>query len=246
MSVEYRYTEIEQHRIYSLHDGHGAHVVLLHGFSGSSSWWRHNLPAFCRHFSTSAPDLVGFGKSRGGRQPNIAEMSTLVVHWMRTNGIERAHIIGHSMGGQVAIHIAADHPAAVDKLVLVSAAGTPRTISIAQATRFLSEIIPPRAWGSPRFLPTIARDALRAGPGTLLRAAAHLIRDDVRPLLSRIQAQTLLVWGTLDALTPLRDGESMARAIANAELHVYDDAAHMPMVDQAAKFNRDVVEFLLR
>jgi pimeloyl-ACP methyl ester carboxylesterase len=149
------------------------------------------------------------------------------------------------MGGQIAIHMAANAPARVNKLVLVSAAGIPRDLTIAAITRFVAEIVPPRRWGKPAFLPTVATDALRAGPRSLLSAANLLLRDDVRPLLPKITAPTLLVWGRLDPLTPVAHGEYMAQHITHSQLSIYEEAAHMPMVDAPARFNREVLSFLL-
>jgi pimeloyl-ACP methyl ester carboxylesterase len=229
-----------------MHTGEGPPLVLLHGLSGSARWWRHNVPALAEHFRTHTPDLVGFGHSRTwAAQPSMPQMAELLAQWLEINEIERAHLIGHSMGGQIAIHIAAQWPARVDKLVLVSAAGIPREMTASKVARFIAEIMPPRGWGKPAFLPTVAADALRAGPRSLLGAAHLLLRDDVRPLLARIQAPTLLVWGRLDPLTPVATGEYMAEHIANSRLLTFDDAAHMPMVDAAQRFNQEVLQFLL-
>lgn len=232
-------------RIHALHTGSGSALVLLHGLSGSARWWAHNVPALAQHFRTHTPDLVGFGASRNRTaQPTIPEMAELMAEWLERNGIERTHLIGHSMGGQIAIHIATKWPDRIDKLVLVSAAGIPRALSFTGVTRFLAEIVPPRGWGKPRFLPTVAADALRAGPRSLISATSLLLRDDVRPLLPRIVAPTLLVWGRLDPLTPIAHGEYMREHIPGARLSVFDDAAHMPMVDAPARFNAEVLGFL--
>lgn len=225
-------------------DGSGPPVVLLHGLAGSSAWWRYTTPALARQFTTYAPDLVGFGRSRGPLRATIADRAELLAEWMEAVGLPTSHIIGHSMGAQIAIHLAAAHPERIAKLVLVSAAGIPRPVAITQAARLLSEIIPPRAWGTARFIPRIAVDTLRAGPFSVARATASILLDDVRPLLPHITAPTLLVWGTLDALTPLRDGEYMNAHIPNARMLVVDGAAHMPMVDQPERFNTEVLGFL--
>jgi pimeloyl-ACP methyl ester carboxylesterase len=236
---------IGRYRIHALHTGHGNALVLLHGLSGSARWWRHNVPALAAHFRTHTPDLVGFGHSRNWfAQPAIPEMAELLAQWLDLNEIARTHLIGHSMGGQIAMHIAAKWPERVDKLVLVSAAGIPRPMSLTAVTRFLSEIVPPRRWGKPAFLPTVAADALRAGPRSLLSATNRLLRDDVRPLLTRISARTLLVWGRLDPLTPVEHGEYLHAHIAGSQLLVFEDAAHMPMVDAPERFNREVIGFL--
>lgn len=236
---------VGRYRIHALHSGHGHPLVLLHGLSGSSRWWSHNVPAFAKHYRTHTPDLVGFGRSRGWvAQPSIEEMSVILEEWLDLNEIESTHLIGHSMGGQIAIHLAARSPQRIRRLVLVSAAGIPRELSFSALTRFVAEIIPPKAWGTRAFLPRVAADALRAGPRVFLAAANHLMRDDVRPLLSRIQAQTLLVWGKLDVLTPFMNGEFMAQHIPNARLITFEDAAHMPMIDRPERFNQEVLDFL--
>jgi pimeloyl-ACP methyl ester carboxylesterase len=239
-------TRIGRYRIHALHTGSGRALVLLHGLSGSSGWWRYNVPALAEHFRTHTPDLVGFGRSRGWlAQPTIPQMAELLWQWLDELKIERAHLIGHSMGGQIAIHMATMQPARVDRLVLVSAAGIPRQLSLVATARFIAEVVPPKRWGSPAFLPSIAADALRAGPRALLSATNYLLRDDVRPLLPQIASPTLLVWGRLDPMTPLAQGEEMARLIPGAQLMVFDDAAHMPMVDRPERFNREVLQFLL-
>jgi pimeloyl-ACP methyl ester carboxylesterase len=236
---------IGRYRIHALHTGAGSALVLLHGLSGSARWWRHNVPALAEHFRTHAPDLVGFGQSRSWTtRPSIPEMAELFEQWLDMNEIERTHLIGHSMGGQIAIHMAAKWPGRINRLVLVSAAGIPREMSLTAVTRFLAEIVPPRGWGKATFLPTVAADALRAGPRSLLSATSSLLQDDVRPLLPRISAPTLLVWGRLDPLTPLAHGEYMRDHIAESRLLVFDDAAHMPMVDAPERFNREVIAFL--
>ncbi len=236
---------IGRYRIHALHTGEGTPLVLLHGLSGSARWWRNNVPALAQHFRAHTPDLVGFGHSRNwGAQPSVPQMAEVLEQWLDINEIERAHLIGHSMGGQIAIHIAARWPTRVDKLVLVSAAGIPRDLTLTAVARLIAEIAPPRSWGKPAFLPTVAADALRAGPRSLLGAAHFLLRDDVRPLLPHIQASTLLVWGGLDPLTPVAAGEYMAAHIARARLIVFDHAAHMPMVDAPERFNREILQFL--
>lgn len=236
---------IGRYRIHALHSGTGDALVLLHGLSGSSRWWSHNVPAFAENFRTHTPDLVGFGRSRGWvAQPSIEEMSVILEKWLDINDIEHTHLIGHSMGGQIAIHLAARSPARIRRLVLVGAAGIPRELSFSALTRFIAEIIPPKAWGAPSFLPTVAADALRAGPRVFLAATNHLMRDDVRPLLPRITTPTVLIWGKLDPLTPFVHGQFMAEHIPNARLIAFADAAHMPMIDQPARFNEEVLRFL--
>jgi pimeloyl-ACP methyl ester carboxylesterase len=243
--VERRDTRVGPHRIHSVHAGDGAPLVLLHGLSGSHRWWRHNIDVFATRFRVHVPELVGFGASRvRGRRLGIVELRDVVAEWLNALAIRRPHLIGHSMGAQIAIHLAAETRIAPPRMVLVAAAGIPFEYSVAELGRFVSAALPPRAWGAPTFLPTIGIDALRAGPRSLLRAGLALLSDDVRPLLARVQSATLVVWGRLDPLLPLAHGEIMARGISGARLVVVDRAAHNVMADRPAAFNRIVLDFL--
>jgi pimeloyl-ACP methyl ester carboxylesterase len=239
-----RQTRIGEFTIQSEHAGAGADVVLLHGLSGSCRWWRFTTPALTRRYAVHIPELVGFGRSRRpGRQPDVPELADVMAEWLRVMGLEEYALVGHSMGGQIAVHMAADHHMP-ERLVLVSASGLPREWRLRDAGRFVARALPPRSWGSPMFVPTIAVDALRAGPRALLLATRHLLSDDVTQLLPRITCRTLLIWGELDPLVPLEHGRAMFEAIDAARFVVLRDAAHNPMADRPAEFNRVLLEFL--
>ena len=220
-------------------------MLLLHGLCGSHRWWRYTIPALRTEHRVHVPEMVGFGGSRGAaRQPSIAEMAGLMVRWLDALELERTDFVGHSMGAQVGIHLAARWPQRVRRLVLVSAAGVPRRVSPVRLAELWGEFLWPRAWGRPSFLPTIAADALRAGPRTVARAVLHILGDDVRPLLPRVTAPTLLIWGARDPLTPVADGRLMAELLPESRLVVLEDAAHNPMADRPQRFNREVLDFL--
>lgn len=238
--------EVEGYRIHAVEAGSGDEcVVLLHGLSGSSRWWYRNVPAFAAGYRTLVPDVIGFGRSRhGGRIPSIPDLAAALAAWMEAAGASPAHVVGHSMGGQLAIHLAARFPERVQRLVLVDAAGVPRPRSPAELLRFVREVAPPGRWGDLRFIPTMAGDALVAGPRTILRALWGILRDDVRPLLGRVAVPTLIVWGERDGIVPLADGRRMRAEIPGARLLLLNGAAHNPMVDRAEDFNGAVLRFL--
>lgn len=241
---ELRRTAVGEFQIHSEHVGRGPSVVLLHGLSGSRRWWRYTTPALACRYRVHIPELVGFGGSRGAaRQPDIPEMAAVIAHWLDQVCPDDYRLIGHSMGGQIALHIAGRHRLP-ERLVLTAATGLPRPLTLRDAAQFIAGALPPRRWGAPLFMPTIAADALRAGPRALIRATQHLLLDDVRPLLPRIRCATLVVWGGLDPLVPLSHGEAFAHSIPGARLVVLEDAAHNPMADRPAEFNRIVLDFL--
>lgn len=238
-------THLDDVSIAALHAGAGPDVVLVHGLCGSRRWWRANMPALARRYRVHVPELVGFGASRGApRQPDIPEMAEILIQWLDALGVHHAHLVGHSMGGQISIHMAAEHADRIDRLVLISPAGVPRDLTPRAVARLATEIVPPRGWGKPSFLPTLAADVLRTGPRVLLSATRHLLADDTRPLLPRIRQPTLVVYGRLDPLIPEDHARLMAERIPNSRFLPLPDAGHNAMLDRPEEFNAAILEFL--
>jgi pimeloyl-ACP methyl ester carboxylesterase len=220
----------------------GEPVVMVHGLSGSTRWWARNLPALARRYRLYLVDLPGFGAMRRlGRHFVLAEAASWLSEWMRAVGLERAHLAGHSMGGYVAIRLAAGRPELVGRLVLVAPAGTPTGRSM------LGHLVPlllAARYSAPAFLPVLARDALRMGPVTLWRAARDLLAEDVREDLRRIEVPTLLVWGENDPLIPPAVGDLLREEITDSRLLVLKRAAHVPKFDRSEEFDAGLLAFL--
>lgn len=220
--------------------GSGPPVVLVHGLSGSSRWWRRNIGALTPHRRVYVVDLIGFGASRAQLPFALAEAAGYLTRWLDQLELERISLVGHSMGGMIAAELAADAPERVDRLVLVDPAALPLD---ARRLRHALSLLRELRYLSPSFLPVLIADALRAGPLTLWRAATALMLADLRPKLALIRAPTLVIWGEHDALVPVAFAQQLAQYLRYEELVVIKGAGHVPMWDRPQEFNRVLLEF---
>jgi pimeloyl-ACP methyl ester carboxylesterase len=222
--------------------GDGPPLVLVHGLAGSTRWWSRNLPALASRHRVHLVDLPGFGAmARGRTRFVLRDAASWLLAWLDAVGAAPASIVAHSMGARIALAAASERPDAVDRLVLVAPAGldTGRSLAAHAAPLALAA-----ARGGPRFVPLLVRDALRAGPRTLLRAARDLLDDDVHAALASVRAPTLLVFGAHDRLVPAALGEVYCRELADARLVVLERAGHVPMLEQPGRFDAVVLAFL--
>ena len=224
--------------------GAGTPVVLLHGLSGSSRWWSRNIDALAEKHLVAAVDLVGFGQNRRFRGlplllPSFGETTALLARWLETFG-EPVHLVGHSMGGQIATALTAERPDLVRSLILVNAAGMPFHLDPRPHMR----AVPKPPYGGVGIARVLVPDFFRAGPASVAVASARVMRGDMRDRMHAIHVPTLLVWGENDPLVPLIYGEAMQREIAGSRLVVIPGAAHVAMWDAPAEFNRVVLAFL--
>ena len=222
--------------------GEGEPVILIHGLSGSMRWWRPILPALTRHYRVYLVDLPGFGSmARARRRFVLAGAASWLWQWMEAVGLPSADLVGHSMGGYICLHLAAERPAAVRRLVLVAPIGIP-----SRRTR-LAHLVPlarSLRHSTGAFLAILLADALRSGPLTLWTAAGDVVTLDAQHLLPRIQVPVLLLWGARDPLVPPAAGSVLARGLADARLLVLDGAGHVPMFDRPWQVTDALLAFL--
>lgn len=216
-------------------------IVLIHGLSGSRRWWRSNLPALERLGTVYVVELVGFGSvRRRQRALSMKDAAALVSEWMDHLNLQGAALIGHSMGGQIALRVAALQPQRVSRLVLAAASGL-----LHRAWWQVAALLPQAMrQGKLNFVPTILADGARAGLPNLVRSSRDLLQDDVTGLLPQIMQSTLVIWGEHDVLLPPDLGRALSAGIARSRWVLLQGAGHVLMVDAPEAFNREVTAFL--
>jgi 2-hydroxy-6-oxonona-2,4-dienedioate hydrolase len=242
--------------------GSGPAVVLLHGLGGSSMNWAYNTPALAQKFRVIVPDQVGFGQSdKPLVNYRVGTYVDFLDKFLAELKVERATLVGNSMGGWVAALYTLRHPAKVERLVLVDAAGfaAPKDFDLNAlaglnpSTRDEMKRLAGLVFFNPMFKSDAAVDALlaqrlSAGDGYTIRRlgeSIHLGDDLLDGKLAAVKQPVLIVWGREDGLTPLaREGEKFRRELPSAQWVVFDSCGHFPHVEKAAEFNAAVLKFL--
>ena len=197
-------------------------IVLVHGFSSSRSL-KPLIRALGRR-PVFAPDLPGFGMSDTPIRPlDIPELAAALRRWMNENGLAPAHVVGISVGCQVAVDLAARHPAAVDRLVLVGPAFDPRGRS---ASRFAFRWARNAPHSSPRLAPAVVHDVLDAGPWRSFRTFRNALAYPIEQRLGEIEAPTLVIRPERDHLVPAEWTARVVELIPDAELATLPKTAH--------------------
>jgi pimeloyl-ACP methyl ester carboxylesterase len=224
--------------------GTGTPVVLIHGRGGSSDWWRHNVDALAATYLVAAVDLIGVGSNRLFQRRSVlpsafTEIAELLIRWLESSFAEPVHLVGNSMGGHIAIYLAASRPELVRSLILVDSTGLPFTWSPGLHLLNLMSLAGARSLAT-----MLARDLFRSSPVSTLLGLTRIVHDDARPLMRAFTMPVLLLWGDHDPLVPLPYGRAMAEAIPGARLVVIPHAGHVPMWENPKVFNYEALAFL--
>jgi 3-oxoadipate enol-lactonase len=243
-------------------------VLLLTGLASKRQGWYQQLPVFGQRYRTIAVDHRDAGDSDlATGDYTTGEQAEDAAGVLTALGIARAYVVGISMGGFIALELTLRHPELVQKLVLTSTSAGGKT-HVAPSARVTALLVRPRLpWTD------IGKAARRTytiimGPGY---AAAHpdemqhiaevarhrpqpwpayrrqlraCTRHDVAARLGAIATPTLVIHGEDDPLVPVANGKYLAEHIAGARLILYPATGHIPIIERAADYNRDVLAFL--
>ncbi|MCW5816474.1 MAG: alpha/beta hydrolase [Labilithrix sp.] len=260
-------------RIRFVEAGEGARktpLLLLHDFCSSRDVWSASIEKLAERFHVLAPDLPGFGASEKPDPQRYAygwdAFASSLFDLVAALGLGRVHVCGHGMGGGVALTLAAQHPASVNKLVLSSAlVYPPQEHALERAGRLplVGALVWRQAMGRALFR-SYVQSTVYAGapkvpagradelydvfntPGARQAAHATLVaKADTRPLvahLPRVTADTLVVWGRDDAIAPIEHGRRLAREL-HARFEVLE-CGRCPPDEQPQAFALTLASFL--
>ena len=252
----------------------GTPVILVHGLGGSIENWVKNIEPMAQSHQVYAPDLKGFGRT--DKTPLLHDLDELVQFFsdfMEVLHIEKASLVGNSLGGGLVLQFAIQFPDKVDKLVLVDNAGMGsdvivdfKVVSIPVLGELLirnSKKSTASLWRKIVYDPSLVTEELveqglklATLPGAK-KALLATLRAGIgtrgqranltRPLMesaAKVTAPALVIWGQQDRIIPVAHSHITAKVVPHARLEIFDSCGHMPQLEHPDRFNALVLEFL--
>jgi 2-hydroxy-6-oxonona-2,4-dienedioate hydrolase len=266
-----RFVQAGQVRVHYNEAGDGVPVIFIHGGGpGASGWnnWFPNIGPISKHFRAILIDKPGWGQSDSVviEEQRFQFNARVLRDMMDELGIEKAHLVGNSMGGGSAAKFAVDYPDRIGKLVLMGSAGGGHSLFFPGPPEGIRAIW--AVWAIPtvenfkKMVDVFCYDSSFATPELLQRRVDGILnkpkhleaRKKTNPLylrpndltaeLGKIAAETLVIWGRDDRFEALDTALKFIKYIPNADLIVYTKCGHWAQYEQATKFNRDLLAFL--
>jgi pimeloyl-ACP methyl ester carboxylesterase len=238
-------------------------VLLLHGLGATGESWRPQIrPLTDAGFRVVAPDARGFGgSSYPGRGTSVSAMAGDLARLLEGLGIARTQVVGISMGGTLALHLAVDRPRMADRLVLVNTFACLRPRSLEVWLYFALRLLVVHTVGLPRQAQMVAHrifpredqselrqelidQVLQADPRAYRATMRSLALLDLRDRLGEVRAPTLIITGERDTTVPEHTQRELEAGIPGARRIIIENAGHAVISDSPERFNTLLIEFL--
>ena len=241
--------------------GSGRTLVLIHGIGGSTQSWERVAPLLSPHYQVLTFDVRGHGKSDKPEGDYSAELfASDLAALLNTLGIGSAHVLGHSMGGVIALRFALDFPEFCDALIVSSSSAevNPQGTKYWQdmAAKILekgmeaSPFEPARMFTkdfidkNPEAVAEYARRQSANDPSCYARAALAISSYNYNEELGKIRCPTLIFVGGQDVLTPPGGSVKMSRLIPGSRLIIFEGCGHVSYMEQPDVISNAVLNFL--
>lgn len=264
-----RFIMLHGMRVHYRDEGAGPTLVLLHGTASSLHTWEGWASALQNDFRIVRMDLPGFGLTgpNATHDYSLPQYVDFLAAFADSLKLERFHLAGNSLGGEIAWHFALAQPARVESMILLDAAGYPITrvpfaFTLARnpLTRFFTRWITPRSLVQKSLLDVYGDDGkvtealvqryyeltCRAGNRAAFIARARAFHVVEFERIKQILTPTLIQWGAQDEWIPVADAQRFVADIPNSELIIYEDAGHVPMEEIPERTAHDAKNFMLR
>lgn len=248
------YIKINNQEIYYQKLGHGKDLIMLHGWKQDVSSFHHVAQELKNHFTIWLIDLPGFGRSENPQKPFfVSDYAEIVREFINSQKLKSPNLLGHSLGGRIAIKLASKYPKVIDKLVLEDAAGIqpkqdPVKYLIYPLAKIFKLLVPNIFNLRERLRKSVYRklesDYINAGP--LTETLTNILKEDQLSELAKIKNETLIIWGENDNLneTTVTNARKMYKEIENSRLALIENASHFPHTENPKTFLYFIIDFL--
>lgn len=277
-SLTSRTVTVGTRQVFVSESGEGFPVIMLHGggpgAAGLSNYSR-NIDALAQHFRVIVPDMIGYGGSTKGvdRSDPFGDNADAMLGLMNALEIKKAHLVGNSLGGAVAIRMSLDQPTAVASMVLMGPGGvntsrglptkglnqlldyyTGKGPSVEKIRTFIREYLVydgsqvPEDVIRKRYESSIDPEVMAAPPLRRPKGLPALIRMDFTrdKRLQRCLTPTLVLWGTEDKVNRPSGGPTLQESMPNCDLYLFSKTGHWVQWERSAEFNAATTAFLQR
>lgn len=227
-------------------------VVMLHGWGANIELFRNMAEPVSTKYPVIAPDMPGFGETAEPESVwTVDDYTDFIIEFIKNTGFKKVILLGHSFGGRVIIKLVnrKNLPFTVTKLILVDSAGirpekTAEQIKKEKIMKFGKKLLS----GTPKLLEKMqsmvgSADYKAASP-QMKKILINVVNEDLTHLLPEIKQETLLVWGTLDTATPIKDAEKMEELIPNAGLARIEGVGHYSFLENPIVFDAIMESYL--
>ena len=234
--------------------GDGPVVILLHGLFGKLAMWRPTIDALKQNYRVIVPRLPILELPT--EHTNIHHLSELLHQFIEWHNLKDVNLVGHAIGGQVALSYSHDHPGNVYRIVLSGCSGLVDSNDLDAATsaevgdyNYVEEHVRQafyRSDDAPEALvhdiyATVQSKAKRRNISSLVRSSR---RDSVETFLNKLDHRVMLLWGLEDRITPPETALHFHDFLQNSEIRFIEKCGHLPMIEEPGLFTGHLISFL--
>lgn len=225
-------------------------LIFIHGASGDHRHFRPQLEALKDSYTCFGLDLPGHGQSSGPTPETVDQYARAVTGWMRDMELPPSVVVGHSMGGAIALTLALNNPAVVDRLIIIgSGAHLPVSSAFLEELRagaFNKDFLDWAFWleTDREWVEWAKRELFNPDPALAYNDFKACSNYDVRPQITRIRQPSLVLCGEGDKLTPVSLSRELADSLPQANLELIVRSGHMVTLEKPSALSAAIRRFL--
>ena len=265
VKIEEKFVIVNNHKIRYLETGKESkeYLILLHGLGYSADQWKNVMPYLNKKYHVIAPDLLGFGYSDKPLEDyDMATFSRFFTAFTQVLRIEHAAVIGSDLGGRIAAECAIKQIKSIQKIILVSPFGSTKGYSTEAMDAYVMAAMYPQEESAINAFKMMANPNKEIDkkevidfvkrmqfPNAKLAFMSTLLSSgkNAEPLVShtsKISIPTAVIWGTLNTINHISNGEKLASSIPNCQFTKMDNCANNPFNEEPKEFSDIVLDFL--